>query len=655
MIRKMINRCADPRAFPRITLCWLVALIGCATAVVSMAASDDDDLPGRVGRVANVQGTLQHSPDDNPGDWSSIGLNYPIAQGANLFAEHDAVAEVDYGGGQFRLAGNTNVHVSRLDERQLALFIASGSVIVRVRVLEPDDSVRIDTPAAQVALVRPGLYRIDVANDSPLTAVIVREGEAQAMTSSGTHRVMAGETLSMTGVADESPIVRYGGGIDGFDRWSAARDRVYEAPRQNDYVSRQMIGQSDLDAYGAWQSFPDYGAVWFPTVDPQWAPYRFGYWTWLSGWGYTWVDQAPWGYAPFHYGRWAYIAGRWGWCPGTYVARPFWAPALVAWYGGGPGFNGSVYGWVPLGWREPFIPWWNRCTDRCYARYNRPYAVNMAERRDARPAHYANWRVQGGVTAIPGTALMRGAPVAANQVSLRTDAAAPLAHPPAFKPSAPPEPAVRAARGLPPAASTLEIARGPMPAGSRGALTAVVPPAGYSAATPRPGTERRTPIAAPGMSGGPLRIDDGRSVLPAVAPHAAQSPLRIDDGRNVLPPVAPPAPTVRPAPPAERTFHSAPLPQRSSPLPATPAVLPPSGPALAVTAPAPPLPNVVPRLSPAPAVAPAPAAVLPTAVPPPALSPVPAAVPAPQIAPLPPPQSVQPTAPARGGQGRSMP
>jgi len=650
MMRNLIDRFPDRRVLARIALHGLVALAGCTTAVVSMAAVADDDLPGRVGRVANVQGTLQHSPDDNPGDWSPIGLNYPIAQGANLFAEHGAVAEVDYGGGQFRLAGDTNLHVSRLDERQLALFVAAGRVIVRVRVLEPDDSVRIDTPAGQIALVRPGLYRVDVASDSPLTVVLVREGEAQVLTSTGTDSVMPGETLSVTGVGNESPVVRYGGSMDGFDTWSAARDRVYEAPRNNDYVSRQMIGQADLDAYGAWQSFPDYGAVWFPTVDPEWAPYRFGYWTWLSGWGYTWVDQAPWGYAPFHYGRWAYIAGRWGWCPGTYVARPLWAPALVAWYGGG-----SVYGWVPLGWREPFIPWWNRCTDRCYGRYNRPYAVNVAERRDAPPAHYANWRVQGGVTAVPGAALMRGAPVAANRVSLRTDAAAPLAHPPAFKPTAP-APAVRAARGLPPPASTLDVARSPIASGNQGAMAPVVPPAGYRTSMPRPGVGRSAPMASSAAAQTPLRIDDGRNAVPPVASPAAQTPLRIDDGRNVLRPVAPPSPSARPAPPAERTFHSAPLPQRSPSPSVIPAVAPPPAATLAVTAPAaPPLPHVVPRVSPAPAVTPAPPAVLPAPVPPPALAPVPAAVPPVQIAPQPPPpQPVQSSAPARGAPGRSL-
>jgi len=610
---------------------WLVALVVGVGMLVALPATADDDLPGRVGRVANLQGTLLHAPDESAADWSAIGQNYPIAQGDNLFVEHDGLAEVDYGGGQFRLAGETNLHVARLDDRQLALFVAAGRVIVRVRVLDPDDSVRIDTPATQVALVRPGLYRIDVAAGSPLTSVAVREGEAQLTTPSGIQIVLPGQAASLTGVADEPPAVGTGAGIDGFDTWSAARDRVYEAPRQNDYVSRQMIGQADLDAYGAWQSFPDYGAVWFPTVEPEWAPYRFGYWTWLSGWGYTWVDQAPWGYAPFHYGRWAHIAGRWGWCPGAFDARPLWAPALVAWYGGGTGMpgHGPVYGWVPLGWREPFIPWWNRCTDRCFARYNRPYAVNVAERRDAPPTHYANWRVQGGLTAVPGTALMAGAPVAANRIAVRGDVAIPLARPPAYKPETPVRPAVRSAGALPPPASTLDVARvsvAPAGATSRGALAPVAPPVAY-----RAGAQPVTPVP--------------RSA-PVVAPALAQqprAPLRIDDGRTVLAPSPPPASTSPSA--SERTFRTAPLPARSAPSAASP-IAPPSVAPVSVL-PAPVAPSTVPHVVPPAGVAPR---SLPTPVPPAAV------IPAPQVAPpAPVPQPVAPATAQRGAPARAAP
>jgi len=523
---------------------WLIALFTCMAAFTAHAQAGDD-LLARVGRVANVQGTIYHSPDDNAGDWTQVGLNDPVAQGDNLWVDRAGRAEVDYGGGQFRLAGDTNLHVSRLTERQLALFVATGSVIVRVRALEPEDSVRVDTPTTQIALTRPGLYRVDVDQEAAKTTLIVREGEADVATAAGTEQVLPGQTAVLAGRGNVMADIRNGGGIDGFDTWSAARDRVYEAPRENAYVSREMVGSADLDMYGAWQTYPDYGSVWFPTVDPEWAPYRFGHWTWLRDWGYVWVDDAPWGYAPFHYGRWAYVGGRWGWCPGAYVARPLWAPALVAWYDGAgfvrsPGRNnGAVYGWVPLGWREPFVPSWRGCASRCYARYNRPYAVNVAERPDARPTHFVNWSVPGGSTAVPAAALTSGRPVAINRLPIASNRAIapPLSTtPPAVKPVRERPGAIRPGTAI------------PLPASAYAARMPIAPATPRDPAISRPIPPRpATPIGVP-MHPAP----------PPSLPRVAPAPLSPSLPRVVsplmpspaLPHVAPPSPMPMAPPPS---------------------------------------------------------------------------------------------------------
>ena len=76
------------------------------------------------------------------------------------------------------------------------------------------------------------------------------------------------------------------------------------------------------------------------------------------------MDDEPWGFAPFHYGRWAYVNDRWGWCPGAVAARVYYAPALVAFVGGGGfgasvsigGGGGGLVGWFPLGPREAYYP-----------------------------------------------------------------------------------------------------------------------------------------------------------------------------------------------------------------------------------------------------------------------------------------------------------
>jgi hypothetical protein len=175
----------------------------------------------------------------------------------------------------------------------------------------------------------------------------------------------AGDRGEFNGTEDVRYSISPAPGPDSFDRWAESRDRKEDDSLSARYVSRGTVGYSDLDDYGTWDEAPEYGHVWYPAVvDAGWAPYSYGYWSYVGPWGWTWVDYAPWGYAPFHYGRWAFIGGRWGWCPGPYYARPYWGPAFVGFYGGGGwgvgfgfGFGGGV-GWFPLGFGEPFCPWY---------------------------------------------------------------------------------------------------------------------------------------------------------------------------------------------------------------------------------------------------------------------------------------------------------
>ncbi|MCL4762109.1 MAG: hypothetical protein KJ018_10115, partial [Burkholderiales bacterium] len=299
------------------------AVLLLAAAAAGAAFAQVGDLPGRVGRLADGGGRVYNATVQRAVDWLDARRNDTVTSGDNLWVAGGGRAEIDYGGGQFRLAGDTNVHVARLDDTVLALFVAQGRVIVRVRVLEPGEVARIDTPNTQLALTRPGLYRVDVTEDRTRTELVVREGEATASFATGLQQVLPGQTALLEGEEPAFAGVRNGFYLDGFDTWSADRDRYYERARSANYVSRQMIGYADLDGYGHWETVPEYGALWYPTgVAVDWAPYRYGRWSWVGGWGWTWVDDAPWGYAPFHYGRWVHYGGRWGWAPGGYVARP---------------------------------------------------------------------------------------------------------------------------------------------------------------------------------------------------------------------------------------------------------------------------------------------------------------------------------------------
>jgi len=563
-----------------------IAVLACAiaSALPAMALADDD-LPGRVGRVAEFAGELFLAPQDKPDQWIPIGLNYPVTSGDNLWAGREGRAEIDFGAGQFRLAADTNLHVSRLDDREFALFVAQGRVNVRVRALEPGETARVDTPNTQVVLTRPGLYRIDVTNDREHSELAVREGEANVLTAGAVQQVLPGQTAVVDGAEPRFASVRNGVGTDGFDSWAASRDRRYDRARATNYVSPQMVGAADLDQYGTWSQVPEYGAVWYPSdVGADWAPYRNGYWTEVGAWGPTWVDYAPWGYAPFHYGRWAYVGGRWGWCPGAYVRRPLWAPALVGWAGGsGWSLSASVgtpvFGWVPLAWGEPYRPWWGRCSSGCWDRYNRPYAVNVALRNNAPPTRYVNWNAPGGITAMSGSALVMRQPVQTNlvRVPVGNVASAPvLAGAPRVRNEPGHIPMRRPGDGTPPPASTFYPTNarpggiGALPSGTtavppsqagryvRQTEPPTVPPPSYA-----PSTRSSPSQAAPSTYGGPAAVQPATRAAPPYAnpnsigtagtPGGSAPVVRNDQRTDQRPSSrpAPPMPAATPAPPTQ--------------------------------------------------------------------------------------------------------
>jgi hypothetical protein len=405
----------------KIGWCAAAAMLAAVVSWTMPALAQDDvaDLPSRVGRVSDVAGDLFVATQDRVNEWAPIGLNYPIITGDNLWVSANGRAEVDFGNGVLRLSGDTNLQIATLDDGALVLFVASGKAIVRVRTLASGEVAQINTPHTKIDIARPGQYRVDVDAGNERTTLTVREGEAGIHFSGGIQQALSGQAATVMGLDGAGLAIQNGFGSDGFDTWSSARDQRYDASRFPAYVSADMVGVRDLDDYGTWESTPAYGPVWYPsTVAVGWAPYRYGSWAWVAPFGWTWVDAAPWGYAPFHFGRWIWASGRWGWCPGDRVGRPRWAPALVVWYGG-PGWDGggTVYGWVPLGWGEAYVPTWRHCSDNCWRQYNQPYAVTQADRRPASQVRYANAAVPGGMTAVNAAVLSGSRPVAPNQLT----------------------------------------------------------------------------------------------------------------------------------------------------------------------------------------------------------------------------------------------
>jgi len=369
------------------------------------------DPPNRVGRLNFISGTVSFHPE-SVDEWAPATLNYPLTIGDSLWTDQDGQAEVHVGSTAIRLASDTELSFLNLNDQTIQIRLSTGSLNLRLRQLDPDEQIEIDTPNSSLSLLRAGTYRIDVQQSGD-TAVTVRSGEVEVTAGTSVFPVSVRQQVVVTGLDSPTYQITAAPPLDGWDAWCQARDQREDHVASAQYVPRDLVGVEDLDHNGTWSVDPSLGPVWTPiVVVVGWAPYHFGHWAWVDPWGWTWVDDAPWGFAPFHYGRWAFRNTVWVWVPGAHVSRAVYAPALVTFVGGAgwrptqaPG--GSV-GWFPLGPHEPYVA---------------PYRSDRTRLHNIDVEHftYANRNVPGALTVVPNDAFVRGQPAAKAALLLSND------------------------------------------------------------------------------------------------------------------------------------------------------------------------------------------------------------------------------------------
>lgn len=540
-----------PFFLPRLLVC--LALI----AALPTSASENDP-PGRVGRISLAgEGTQLRIGDSTASGGAT--LNWPLTTGALIETAGGARSEARIGSTALRLDMGTVLEFLELSDERIWLRLHRGSVVISVQNPEHAAEMALDTPQGRLRFDAPGSYRADVSGGT--TAFSAYHGAARIEELG--LAVRTGERILLLGGSERNYLLGQPA-HDAFRQWVLAREQRDARPA-NRYVSPEMTGHEALEQHGRWQETTEYGAAWFPAGVPAgWAPYRWGRWAWVPPWGWTWVDQAPWGFAPFHYGRWALIGGQWAWLPGAYVARPVYAPALVAWLGQ-PGWHLSfsigtapAVGWYPLGPRETYYPHY-RSSLRHVRTINSTH-VQHADRvvTTTSPApghdrHYVHRQRHEAVTLSPQQAIQSGASVERSSTAPGMMAPVPSASPP---PSIPQRHAdqrrlVMEPPSRPPQSSTETVSAPkqdlrPPPVSSVSAVTTTTASPSQagraSPMSPDHRTEAPKHEAAPVMQAPRLHKTEAVSAMPpppAAAPPASQRQPSFEAGREPAPRMAP--------------------------------------------------------------------------------------------------------------------
>jgi FecR protein len=428
------------------------------------------DPPTRVARLSFLSGDVSFVPAGE-NDWVEAQMNRPLITGDKLWTDKNSRTELEIGSSTLRMDQQTSFDFLNLDDKTAQVELTQGTLNLRVRRLYDDQGYEIDTPTLAFVINRVGEYRVDVLGNGQATVVTVLHGGGDTYGEGGARfRVEEGQSVTFS----DPKLQNYQSNAlpppDDFDNFYLQRDQRWDNAKSRQFVSEDVIGYQDLDENGDWSDVPEYGNVWYPTtVAVGWSPYHDGHWGWVGAYGWTWVDASPWGFAPFHYGRWAYVGNRWGWCPGPIGVRAVYAPALVAFVGGGVGvsigFGSGPVGWFPLGPRDVYFPGYH-VSERYFSSINisNSRGVNATvvnnfyggyARGNVDFAHvnYANRNVAGAVTAVPAEAFVgsrgvRGASIAVNQQTFANSRVSGFA---AVAPTRASLAPATAARGVPPA------------------------------------------------------------------------------------------------------------------------------------------------------------------------------------------------------------
>ena len=147
-----------------------------AIAIPQRALADDDDPPGRVARLAYVQGNVSFQPAGTD-DWVAAVVNRPLTTGDKLWNDNDSLTELHLGSAFVRLGANTGFSFLNLTDNMTQIRLTEGTLNIRVRRLSDDEAYEIDTPNLAFSVLRAGNYKVNVNENGDTTVVLIRDGE----------------------------------------------------------------------------------------------------------------------------------------------------------------------------------------------------------------------------------------------------------------------------------------------------------------------------------------------------------------------------------------------------------------------------------------------------------------------------------------------
>src|SRR5882762_11301579 len=124
----------------------------------TQASLADDNPPARAARISYLKGKVSFRPAGQD-QWSEATLNFTVTTGDRLYTDRGGRAELEIGPYTVRLAEQTDLIVTNLNDQIMQLGLEQGTLRLSVYELSSDNTVEVDTPHAALSILAPGAYR----------------------------------------------------------------------------------------------------------------------------------------------------------------------------------------------------------------------------------------------------------------------------------------------------------------------------------------------------------------------------------------------------------------------------------------------------------------------------------------------------------------
>ena len=297
-----------------------VAVILCCSSVIFAQNREKFVISAKAGGINAITGQADVHPKGESG-WQQLSITDDLDAGDRVRTANDGRVEILLNPGSYlRVGGDSEIELSNNTLDNLEVRLLRGTAIVEATGADGLElNINISTPHTKLAIVRQGLYRLNVVpNDA--TELIVRKG--RVILSDSHTKVKGGNKVvfSATNVIVAKLTKEEKKGQQDVDNWS--KQRAETLAQANRRINNSML-TSAFASYRDWDPFARSNGLWFFNS-------RLGCYTFLPffyGWGspygnsYTTSVYSP--YFPVAYptggrGNWPQTGGNGNGSNGTY-------------------------------------------------------------------------------------------------------------------------------------------------------------------------------------------------------------------------------------------------------------------------------------------------------------------------------------------------